>query len=150
MKALTLIQPWAWCITHAGKRVENRTWPPPAPLLGERFAIHAGVSRSGAETVDHLAEQGIVVTGPVHFGAIVATVQLVGVSRDLGPMTIADGCDARRILALAMTQWRMGPIGWVLDDVRVLSEPVPCRGAQGLWTLPADVERLVIEREVRS
>lgn len=37
-----------------------------------------------------------------------------------------------------------GPIGWVLADVIALPEPVPCRGAQGLWTLPDDVERRVM------
>lgn len=40
LKALTVLQPWAWCIAHAGKTVENRTWAPGSyrgPL-----AIHAG------------------------------------------------------------------------------------------------------------
>ena len=27
MKALSIRQPWVWAITHAGKRVENRSWP---------------------------------------------------------------------------------------------------------------------------
>ena len=35
---------------------------------------------------------------------------------------------------------------WVLADVRPLDEPVPCKGRQGLWTLPDDVERKVRER----
>ena len=42
MKALTVIQPWAWAIAHAGKRVENRTWGPPRDVIGQRIAIHAG------------------------------------------------------------------------------------------------------------
>ena len=29
-------------------------------------------------------------------------------------------------------------------DVARLAEPVPCRGAQGLWTLPEDVEAKVM------
>ena len=27
IKAISLKQPWAWVIIHAGKPVENRTWP---------------------------------------------------------------------------------------------------------------------------
>lgn len=27
MKALSIRQPWAWLIIHAGKDIENRTWP---------------------------------------------------------------------------------------------------------------------------
>lgn len=26
MKALSIRQPWAWCIIYAGKDIENRTW----------------------------------------------------------------------------------------------------------------------------
>ena len=34
-RALTLKQPWAWAISHAGKDVENRTWPVPPKLLNQ-------------------------------------------------------------------------------------------------------------------
>lgn len=30
-----------------------------------------------------------------------------------------------------------GRWAWILQDVRPLPEPIPCRGAQGLWTVPA-------------
>lgn len=33
-----------------------------------------------------------------------------------------------------------GRWAWLLANVRPLAEPVPARGAQGLWNLPADVE----------
>ena len=36
-----------------------------------------------------------------------------------------------------------------LTDVIALPEPVPCRGAQGLWTLPADVESAVLAQIAR-
>lgn len=150
MKALTLIQPWAWCITHAGKRIENRTWPPPASLLGQRFAIHAGKAPSIAEAERDLAEHGVYVHPPaLVFGAVVGTARLVGISRDLGPLIVAPSLDVdpRRVMRLADTMWRTGPVGWVLDDVVVLPRPVACRGAQGLWTLPPDVAAQVAEQE---
>lgn len=31
--------------------------------------------------------------------------------------------------------WAFGPWCWVVDDVRLLPEPMPCRGMQGLWPL---------------
>lgn len=39
MKALSIRQPWAWAILHAGKDIENRDWPTSfrGPVL-----IHAG------------------------------------------------------------------------------------------------------------
>jgi hypothetical protein len=36
-----------------------------------------------------------------------------------------------------------GRWAWILEDIRPLPEPVPCRGAQGLWNVPADVEAAV-------
>ena len=39
--------------------------------------------------------------------------------------------------------WFSGPYGWVLEDVVQILPPVDCRGYQGAWTLPDDVERLV-------
>jgi hypothetical protein len=36
-----------------------------------------------------------------------------------------------------------GRFAWHLTQIRALPEPVPCRGAQGLWAVPADVEAAV-------
>jgi len=49
MKALTIRQPWAWAIFHAGKDIENRDWP---TRLRGRIAIHAakGMTRDEYES----------------------------------------------------------------------------------------------------
>jgi hypothetical protein len=39
LKALTIRQPWAWAIIHAGKDIENRSWN---SRLRGTTAIHAG------------------------------------------------------------------------------------------------------------
>lgn len=38
MKALSIRQPWAWMILHAGKDIENREWP---TRFRGRVLIHA-------------------------------------------------------------------------------------------------------------
>lgn len=40
--------------------------------------------------------------------------------------------------------WYCGPCGWILREVVALDTPVPCRGYQKLWVLPADVEAAVV------
>jgi len=51
--ALSVRQPWAWAIIHAGKDVENRDWRRPNPGLKfrGRVAIHAagGMTRNEYE-----------------------------------------------------------------------------------------------------
>ncbi len=40
-------------------------------------------------------------------------------------------------------RWAFGPTCYVLRDVSVLSEPVPCKGVLGFWALPPDVEERI-------
>lgn len=47
MKALTVHQPWAQLIAIGVKRIETRSRRAPVALIGERIAIHAGVSIGG-------------------------------------------------------------------------------------------------------
>ncbi len=121
MKALTLHRPWPWAILYAGKRIENRSWRPPAAVIGQRIVIHAG------KVYDEAAEEFI--------------------CRIAGRGTDGRRCD-EGIVGTAMVShsisaspdpWFFGPVGWVLWDVRALPQPIPCRGAQGLWMVPADV-----------
>ena len=141
MKALTIWRPWPAAICHPSpqaKRVENRTWSPPRYLWRQDFAIHAGktyerdaVGFIGALLGEELAR------GPAFAEGIVAVARLAGY-RDVSGVawwTSTPKHDGG--------EWFVGPVGWLLDDVRVLREPVPCRGAQGLWTVPGDVERAV-------
>ena len=79
MKALTLWRPWPAAICYFGKRVENRTWCPPAYLLGQDLAIHAGVRIDEAEVEDLIYnEDDARAVLPGHMG-IVAIVRVAGV-----------------------------------------------------------------------
>jgi hypothetical protein len=127
MKALTIRQPWAWAILHAGKDIENRNWP---TRLRGRIAVHAASSLRRAEYFDFLEYYGALVGSwgvpdvivPAHealsLGAIVGTVEIVDcVSESASP-------------------WFMGDFGFVLRNPVVLPEPIPCKGALGFWEVP--------------
>lgn len=134
MRGLTLTQPWAHAITHLGLWVESRGWKPPPSIVGQRIAIHAGrkIDADDVRTVERIADtrlEGIVT------GAVVATAVVDGFYErieDVPP-------DQRK--------WWFGPYGWILKDVRVLAEPVPCKGMLGLWTLPVEVEERVVAQQ---
>lgn len=133
VRALTVHQPWAWAIAHAGKRVENRRW---VTSYRGRVLVHAGaffdpagiddprVVSAGADRQlvtgmgpEQLADQ--IFTGR----AVVAVATLVDCHPDDGPCSpwSAEG------------HWH-----WVLDDVRPIP-PLPARGIQRLWTPPVDL-----------
>lgn len=41
----------------------------------------------------------------------------------------------RQMSDLTTNPWAVGPWCWCIDDVRLLPEPIPARGMQGLWPI---------------
>lgn len=125
--ALTLIQPWAYAVTHAGKRVENRTWPPSPKMLrpGDLLAIHAGFKVDRAACAE-LRRAGVQLPSRLSTGAVVAVARYGGVLTYPQDLAALDPSQRR---------WFVGPLGWRLEDVVALREPVPCKGRLGLWKM---------------
>lgn len=135
MKALTLIQPWAWAIVHQDKRVENRTWDPRTRggKLGDSIVIHAG-SKFDENAAVHIARMLGVRELPAaaHDKGLVGLARLSGIFED----QLALGFPPEQV------RWFHGPYGWVLSDVIAL-RPIACPGQLGLWEVPEFfIERL--------
>lgn len=133
MRALTLWQPWAWAICHAGKRIENRPWKPWPSVVGRDVAIHAGAKGDpDAYLVMPGRAKDLPLPADLPRSAVVAVARVTGWA--------GDDLD----LSPEQRRWFSGPYGWTLEDVRVLPQPVPCKGSLGLWSLPPAVERDVL------
>lgn len=149
IRGLTLTHPWAYCIAHAGKDVENRTWHPrrQGGQIGMYLAIHGGAVpgkntgkreearldlahalrlMSGAGDTDpsvYQLERGLPAAGEDEYftPGIVAVARLAGVVQD------------------SLSAWAVdGQHHWQLADVLTLPAPIPHRGAQGLWEVQPD------------
>jgi hypothetical protein len=112
--------------------------------MGKHFGIHAGKKwdpDSAASIEEHIGIRVPLESEHVA-GAIVGVVRLVA---------LISGRDGEfELLAGTMpadfdSRWFVGDFGWVFDDV-VPIEPVPCRGAQGLWQVPPPVLEIVRAR----
>lgn len=145
MRALTLWRPWTDAILNGGKRVENRKRPPPKNAVGETIALHAG------KRYDLGSWSTAGWTPPTDAGCPQG---IVGVVRLVGYLDLREPEDPRfnsvllgvqSIVNLDRDPWWSGPCGWLLDRV-VAIDPVECRGAQGLWTVPEPQLSLVLER----
>ena len=53
-----------------------------------------------------------------------------------------DGC-GYTIDEIMGHKYAEGPVCWVLEAITKISKPIPCKGAQGLWVLPAEIETLI-------
>lgn len=123
MRAITVRQPWAWQIIHQRKDVENRTRNIAGAYRGP-VAIHA------AQKYDDVAMARLPkrapqwVTEPRFFypGVILGVVDLVDVVED------------------STSEWAQpGMKHLVLANPRAVADLIPCKGALGLWTPPAEV-----------
>lgn len=154
LRALTLWQPWAWAIFH-GKPVENRGWPCPSWMLGKPLAIHGG-KRYDAEGDAYVCKQlGLERLPPeAHAQGLLGIVRPernIEACIDREADCTCDFCIAAETCSVARDQvvqggWFFGPYGWVFREQVEFREPVPCRGAQGLWVVPPDVTVLVRQR----
>jgi hypothetical protein len=118
MKALSVQQPWAWAIIHAGKDIENRTW---RTQYRGVIAIHAAYrKRAGAQL-----PQGVRKPGPdeLVLGAVIGTAEIVAVVDHHG------------------SKWFEGPFGFVLANPKALAKPLSCKGSLGLWEVPPNLLR---------
>jgi hypothetical protein len=127
-RGLTLMQPWCHAITDCGKRTENRRWH--APKATGTLLIHAGKSIDPAAG-PVFARLGFVLPALPVLGAIVAVATLSGVcTATVDTPWASCGCGP----------WAAaGQYHWKLADVRVLADPVPCKGQLGLWIPDRDV-----------
>lgn len=127
LRALTLIQPWAYAVCHLGKNIENRTWPAPKWILGQHLAIHAGKKFDEDDADDIRFELGLKVPDAVPMGAIVA------VARVAGAAEVVEGASDLGLPPEYRGKWSSGPWCWLLTELVVLPHPIECRGKQGLW-----------------
>ena len=145
MKALTLWPEWAWAICHLGKNVENRSWVIPPGL----YALHAGKrfggrgqhprdkqyavdvlfrnARSECLTDEQIDRLYKLKPDAIPFGSIVGVIRVTGHTHPKD-MTVRVG-------------WYDGnAIANHLELTHTLPNPIPCKGALGLWTVPIDIQ----------
>lgn len=147
MKALTLTQPWATLVAIRAKRIETRSWSTSVRGL---FAIHAAkgfpddcmdlCSEEPFRSV--LAAYGI--HGPVDLprGQIVCVAKLIA----CGPVESVPEVFLSLPHEREFGNFASGRCAWILDEARKLREPIACKGAQGLWTVPQPIELAVYDQ----
>lgn len=113
-KAISIQQPWAWAILHAGKDIENRTWRLPTRNLPCDLVIHAG-KRIDSEGLLFLRSMGIEPPANLPTGCLV------------GEVTVFSCWDVALDGELD-DKWSFGPYCWMLVNPVAYWEPIPCKG----------------------
>lgn len=148
MKALTLHQPWATLVAISAKRIETRSWNTNyrGPL-----AIHAGKNREWEYLINEtpfykaLSMHPTVwhMQPPIPWGCIVATCELGDCQRTDEFNFIPEAHEVRingiwrrwdiTKQERAFGDYSEGRWMWFLDNIKILPEPIPAKGARRLW-----------------
>lgn len=142
MKALSLLQPWASLVIVGAKRWETRSWRAPRWVISQTIAIHASKKFGEEERTQTLEPSfsgplkadGLITLGDVPRGVILGTVrvqscwEVEGIRHELSETEREYG------------NYFDGRFAWELVDLRRLVQPIPARGALGLWPVPPEIE----------
>lgn len=145
MMALTLKHPWPFAIARLGKRVENRGWKPANELVGRVIALHGGkhvdASSKPQQERAELARAWGWILGCGLGAGVEPTLENLILEGIFAVARYGGAVHMRSDDPLTRDPWFEGVYGWKLEDLVVLPEPIPCRGAQGLWRVPPDVRK---------
>lgn len=168
-QALSIKEPWAWCIASGLKTIENRTWAPPASVIGKRIAIHASANLGdlGRDDIvdfmydvddqvgDALSDDRISQDSPLFIAAaIIGSVRVLGFI-DLNKIgftepAIVEACAAfpKSPTGIPHRAWvDGGSVLWVVGEAERFATPIPAKGKLGVWSLTADqVEKVRVAR----
>ena len=161
MKAITIWQPWATALALGIKHNETRSWE--TNYRGP-IAIHAAkrndarlrgiwmdVSNAMSDAGHDYFIRQVLNGGPYYieyrddkrevicdleFGAIIATANLVECI-PITPEYLSTLSSVERCLG----DYTLGRFAWVLEDVVMLEEAIPCRGQQRLWECMIDLHQ---------
>ena len=132
MRTLTLLQPWATLVASGAKQIETRSSSTKyrGPLAIHSSARWTEEARAFARNRAVIARLGDERVFPL--GAIVAVCDLVDcvATDDVGVISPWEE---------AFGDYSPGRYAWYLHNIVPLDEPVPAKGALGLWTYQAEV-----------
>ena len=152
--AISIRQPWAWAILKGWKKVENRTWKPPAKAVGSRVLVHAGATKEMSGCMGGVKT----VIAKYHADEIEQEVKNLGFFSDSLEEEIdylydtdrnTSASRGRIIGAVTITGyreagylgdgWEEGPVVWELEEPEIFDSPIAVTGTLGFFSpVPTD------------
>lgn len=152
MRCLTISQPWASLVAVGAKRIETRSWK---TAYRGPLAIHAAKGFPGEAKrfcESRLVQESLgwqyepswnavaVKAKTIHIGCVIATCELVECKEILSsmPVGLPTFYQGRYMIAPPAPEFHFGDYtpgryGWLLENVKMLPEPIPAKGALSLW-----------------
>jgi len=169
MKALTIWQPWASLIIAGAKPYEFPGWRPPVSIIGQRIVIHAAARKIDQEEAAALYKilahrdksddlklaaaetclEPLLAFAVLGRAAGMPDRHPLPMSAGLGTAIIGDprlGTEIAEEFGVPRAndsdRDQHANWGWPMLEIEAWPEPIPMRGAQGLWNWPTPEEMI--------
>jgi activating signal cointegrator 1 len=130
MKALSLWAPWGSLMADGRKKIETRSWRPPAWLIGQPVAIHQTM-RVDKDACEDFGYDALTIPR----GCVVAIGEFslwMKFDKDYkASLTVA--CQLAGNEEWRFGDFEMGRYGWFFTLTEKLNPPLEAKGMQGLW-----------------
>lgn len=138
MLALTLYQPYATLIVQGYKTIETRSW---GTTYRGPLTIHASRNKRDMRHIPRLLAAAGLDTLRLEYpiSALLGTMELVNCLP-----TDAIDYDALPQQEKALGHFGWGRYAWMLSQPVAYPEPIPMRGARGLWTVSTDLAGRIV------
>ncbi|MGV8136510.1 MAG: hypothetical protein AB2L20_14975 [Mangrovibacterium sp.] len=149
MKTLSEKQPWGYLICAGVKDIENRTWPLPKKMKGQRVLIHTSGNAGKKHFNINLTDDQMKAAFPVlarkamdwnsfKFGAIIGSVEIVDCVIN-HPSIWAEKTETKVVGHTAYYDANNAIWNWVLANPVLFKEPIlNVKGRLGFWDYPLD------------
>ena len=127
MKVVSIIEPWASLIKEKVKYIETRSWK--TNYRGKIY-IHASLKKvpKKDERINNLIT--LLKDKDFKYGHIIAEATLVDcIYMDEEFISKIKNNNQEYICG----EYSIGRYAWVLEDIKVLSKPIPAKGSLGIW-----------------
>lgn len=138
-RCLSLTQPWAQLVIEGHKKFETRSWKTPyRGVLG----IHA--SKGFPRDCQELLGEEPFLTSLNRPPEELARGEILGIVR------LVDCSPTSQMFQHPEPEYSFGDFSlgryeWKLENPTLLNLGIPCKGALGLWSLPPEIERQILE-----
>ena len=129
MKVLSLTEPYATLIKTGVKKIETRSWK--TSYRGKLY-IHASSTKIPKEYKNNKELMNLVNVNELNFGNIICSCNLV----DCIEMTdkfIEEVKKNKEEYICGV--YKVGRYAWILEDIKVLENPILAKGHLGIWNI---------------
>lgn len=127
MKVISIIEPWASLIKEGRKKIETRSWK--TNYRGKIY-IHASLKKvpKNNERINNLLS--LLKDKNFKYGSIIAEAEIIDcIYMDEMFLEKIKNNPQEYICG----EYSIGRYAWILDNIKILPEPIPAKGSLGIW-----------------